>query len=78
MPTVKREGPYDFVFFSSDRFEPAHIHVTRDNHIAKFWLDPVEFERNHGFPQHEINRITRLVRTHREFLLEAWHDYFNA
>ena len=27
MPTVMRVGPYSFVFFSSDRGEPPHIHV---------------------------------------------------
>ncbi len=30
MPTIYREGPYDFVFFSSDYGEPPHVHVKRD------------------------------------------------
>ena len=78
MPTVLQRGPYSFVFFSSDRGEPPHIHVTREWRIVKYWLEPVELERNHGFRQHELNRIARLVKSHREFLIEAWHDYFNA
>ena len=34
MPTILRVGPYSFVFFSSDRGEPVHIHVKRDRHVA--------------------------------------------
>ena len=41
MPTVLQVGPYSFIFFSSDRGEPAHIHVKRDRQIVKFWLQPI-------------------------------------
>ena len=41
MPTLLREGPYRFYFYPGDRPELPHVHVQRDNHIAKFWLDPV-------------------------------------
>jgi uncharacterized protein DUF4160 len=78
MPTVLQDGPYGFVFFSSDRVEPPHIHVKRDRQIAKFWLDPIELAKNRGFAEHELNRIERLVGQHRAILLEAWHEYFDA
>ena len=29
--------------------EPPHIHVERDDNIAKFWLDPVRLQRSDGF-----------------------------
>ena len=78
MPTVLTVGPYRFVFFSSDRGEPVHIHVKRDRHIVKFWLDPLELAKNFGFADHEVNRIERLVAEHQELLIEAWHEYFDA
>ena len=78
MPTVLRVGPYSFVFFSSDGGEPAHIHVKRDRQVAKYWLNPVTMARNRGFGEHELAEIVRLVEEHRQFLLEAWHEYFNA
>ena len=78
MPTVLRVGPYSFVFFSSDRGEPPHIHVKRDRDIAKFWLDPVALAKNRGFHGHELNRVAALVEQHRTTLLEAWHAYFGA
>jgi len=78
MPTVLRVGPYSFVFFSSDRGEPVHIHVTHERRVAKFWLDPVALAKNLGFANHEVNEIQRLVREHREFLIGVWHEYFDA
>ena len=76
MPTVLRDGPYNFILFSSDRGEPPHIHVTRERSVTKFWLDPVVLVINRGFREPEIRRIMRLVRQHQVILLEAWHDYF--
>jgi hypothetical protein len=78
MPTVLRDGPFSFIFFSSDRGEPPHIHVSRDRQIAKFWLDPVTLAKNRGFAEHELKRIERLVVQQRDLLLEAWHEYFGA
>lgn len=40
-PTVLRSGPYRFFFYASDGGEPRHIHVERNEKVAKFWLDPV-------------------------------------
>lgn len=77
MPTVLIDGPYRFVFFSSDRGEPPHIHVKRDQQVAKFWLSPVVLAKNRGFASSEISRITRLVMKHEAFLMEAWNEYFD-
>src|SRR5687768_1322494 len=48
MPTVLRDGPYAFVFFSSDQTEPPHIHVKRDAYVCKFWLQSVVLAKNRG------------------------------
>jgi len=78
MPTVLQDGPYSFVFFSSDRGEPPHIHVKRDRQISKFWLIPIVLVKNKGFKEHELNQIARLIVKHHEILMEAWHDYFGS
>jgi hypothetical protein len=78
MPTVHHDGPYDFIFFSSDKDEPPHIHVKRERRIAKFWLTPVLLAKNREFTEHEVNKIARLVVKYQERLLEAWHDYFGS
>ncbi|MDL1912288.1 DUF4160 domain-containing protein [Chloroflexi bacterium CFX6] len=78
MPTIHWEGQYAFIFFSSDKGEPAHIHVKHERRIAKFWLSPVALAKNRGFAGHELNEIARLVTRHEKMFLEAWHDYFGA
>ena len=40
MPTILREGPYRFFFYASDRDEPLHVHVERDDRVAKFLAGP--------------------------------------
>jgi hypothetical protein len=78
MPTVLRIGPYRFFFYSADGDEPPHIHVERDDKIAKFWLDPVRFQNSGGFKRKEISLIQNIVREHEGEILEKWHEYFNG
>jgi hypothetical protein len=77
MPTVLRLGPYRFFFFSNEGNEPPHIHVERDDNMAKFWLDPVRLESSGGFRRNELNRIYRLVQEHHSHLLDSWHEFFD-
>jgi hypothetical protein len=78
MPTVFRSGPFRFFFYAGDGGEPPHVHVERDDSEAKFWLDPVRLERSRGFTRKEINRLNALVETHRQQLLESWHEFFDS
>jgi hypothetical protein len=78
MPTVLREGGLRFFFWSGDRSEPPHIHVTREDRVAKFWLEPVRFASNAGFSRSELASIERQVRLHESTLTEAWDEFFGA
>ena len=77
MPTVLQSGPYRFFFYASDRDEPPHIHVERDEKKAKFWLDPVRLQNSGGFNRPEINRMQDLGTQNREQFLRKWDEYFN-
>ena len=77
MPTVLHVGPYRFFFYASDRDEPAHVHVERDDNVAKFWLDPIRLQSSGGFSRVEINKIAKIVMEHQTRLLEAWSEYFS-
>lgn len=77
MPTILKVGPYRYFFVSLDRDEPPHIHVRREDMVAKFWLDPVSLERTGGFNRAELNTIAKLVQDHRETLLERWYEFFS-
>ena len=77
-PTVLREGPYRFYFYSHEPNEPPHIHVDRDRQSAKFRLETVAVVYNIGFSDKELGKIESILRNHRQDLLEAWNDYFGT
>jgi len=76
VPTVLREGPYRFYWYSHEPGEPPHVHVDRDECSAKFWLQPVALARNLGFPAHELRKLRKTVELHQEQFVEAWNGYF--
>lgn len=77
MPTVLRLLSYRFFFYSNEGNEPRHIHVERDESVAKFWLEPVELAGSYGFRAKEINEIRRLVLDHQAFFINKWDEFFN-
>lgn len=78
MPTVLRMGPYRFFFYAGDRDEPVHVHVERDNKLAKFWLNPVRLQTSGGFSRTDISRIQNLVEDNKEMLARSWNEFFNG
>jgi len=76
MPTVLRVGPYRYFFYAGDRDEPLHIHVERQDKIAKFWLDPIRLQSSGGFSRAELGLILKIINQHHKQLVEAWHEYF--
>ena len=78
MPTVLRTGPYRFFFYAGDRDEPQHVHVERDDKIAKFWLDPVRLRQSGGFSRAELRRIERTIQENQSELIKAWNEYFSG
>ena len=68
-------GPYRVFFTSFDCNEPPHVHVEREDSTCKFWLEPVELARTHGFNARELDFIRRLINAHHSAILEAWHGH---
>ena len=78
MPTVLRPGPYRFFFYAGDRDESPHVHVERDNNVAKFWLSPVRLDRSGGCGRNELKRIRQRVEENEGKLIESWNEYFSS
>ncbi|HKZ57393.1 MAG TPA: DUF4160 domain-containing protein [Thermodesulfovibrionales bacterium] len=78
MPAVLKVGPYRFFFYAGDRDEPKHVHVEREDKIAKFWLDPVRLQNSGGFSRVEISSIHKIINENHLKLMEAWHEYFGS
>lgn len=77
MPTVLKIGPYRYFFYSGDRDEPIHIHIERDDKIAKIWLEPIRLDSSGGFSRKEISEMLKTTQEHHQEFVEAWHDYFD-
>ena len=78
MPTVIRNlKGYRLFFFSIDRGEPIHVHVSKARGYAKFWLDPIELARSRNFRSHELNEIIKLITENRGEIERSWHAHFN-
>ena len=55
-----------------------HVHVERDDKIAKVWLEPLRLCNSGGFNRSELSKILRTIEQNREIMMEAWNDYFNG
>jgi hypothetical protein len=77
MPTVFLSGPYRFFFYAGDRDEPIHVHVERDDSIAKFWIEPIRLQKSRGFRSPELRRIRRIIEEKQADIVEFWNEYFN-
>jgi hypothetical protein len=77
-PTVFREGPYRFFFFS--REEPRqHVHVFSPEGEAKFWLEPsVEVAVSKGVPQASLKRMEGIILERKEEIVDAWNRHFSG
>ena len=75
-PTVFREGPYRFFFFSREEHRP-HIHVHHPAGEAKFWLDPaIELAVNYGLTAQRLSRALSLIQEHEDEIRAAWRRHF--
>jgi hypothetical protein len=76
-PTIFREKGYRFYFLSNEE-ERIHIHVTREEGEAKFWIEPiVSLAVYHGFNPKKLSEIQKIVEGHKNEILEAWERHFS-
>ena len=66
------------LFYAGDRDEPHHIHVERDDKVAKYWLDPIRLQNSGGFNCLELKQIRRVIEEHQKSFMEAWNEYFGS
>ena len=77
-PTIFREGPYRFFFFSREESR-MHVHVASSEGEAKFWLEPrLELAENHGLPEREVTAIAKILERRRDEVASAWRSHFSS
>ncbi len=76
-PTVFREGPFRFFFFSREEAR-MHVHVNCESGEAKFWLDPrIELAQNHGLSRRELRQAAGMIEEHVDEIRIAWREHFS-
>ena len=76
MPTILKQSGYRFFFYVNDHL-PKHIHIEKDNKIAKFNLEPLKLIKSRKFNASEIKEIRKLVENNTELFKQKWNEHFN-
>jgi hypothetical protein len=77
-PTIFREGPFRFYFFSREETR-MHVHVHAPDGEAKFWLEPrIELAQNYGMSARRIKTALQLVQEHADEIRKAWKTHFGS
>lgn len=79
MPVIFRQDGIRFFFYSDegDPREPVHVHVSKADAEAKFWLYPdIAIAYTTGFDARTLATLRRIVEARRGEIEEAWHDHF--
>ena len=75
-PTIFREGPYRFFFFSREE-DRVHVHVVSPDGEAKFWLEPtVSLATSDGFQPRQLERLQRTIEERSHEIRQAWKRHF--
>jgi hypothetical protein len=76
-PTIFRDGPFRFFFFSREE-ERLHVHVQSPDGEAKFWIQPeIELARSYRLSDQDLKRALQLVVDHEQEIRDAWHRHFD-
>jgi hypothetical protein len=74
MPKIFEKEGYRFFFYSNEH-GPIHVHVRYGGGEAVFKVEPaVELRESVGLKVGELSRAEELARTHRELIIQKWHE----
>jgi hypothetical protein len=85
LPKLFEIGKYSVYFWSNEKHEPVHIHVSEGRAAAnatKIWLT-----RSGGFivshnkgniPQRELNSLLELLLVHYFYIISEWKRHFST
>lgn len=71
MPGFSEAGFYVY-FVEFDLNERPHVHIEKDGHTAKYWIDPIELFDPVRFKGHELGKIEKILKQNRNRLIKLW------
>jgi len=72
---------YFFFFYSNEGLplEPCHVHVRKNENVAKFWVVPnVSLASSYGIPSKDLTSIKKFIIKNKTTILEKWNEYFSS
>ena len=79
-PTILRYKAYRLFFFSNEGspLEPIHVHVRKEEALAKLWLEPsISLAENYGFNSKELKEIEGIIKKNEQEIKTKWNEYFS-
>ncbi len=56
-----------------------HVHVCHADGEAKFWIEPsITLAKNYGLSDSQVNKLTDVVKEHRDEIADAWKKHFRC
>ena len=80
MPKVFEWKGYKFFFFSNENepLERCHIHVRKDENVAKFWLNPIiALASSWGMTSKELKVLEKIIEENQETIRSKWNEHFS-
>lgn len=68
---------YEIFAWSADCKERMHVHVKKENRIAKFWIDTddVPLFKNPALTGKEVKEARKILKEHLAQLRREWQEY---
>jgi Domain of unknown function (DUF4160) len=65
---------FRFGFFSNENNEPPHVHITKGDGMAKFWMgEDVFLAESYGFKKQELKKAWLLAIKYKDEILNSWN-----
>ncbi|KPA10282.1 hypothetical protein MHK_009512 [Candidatus Magnetomorum sp. HK-1] len=59
--------------------EPCHIHVRRNEDVAKFWIEPdICLASSYGISSKDLTGIKKIITENKNLIMEKWYDFFSS
>lgn len=75
MPTILVQDGFRFHFYSNERNEPAHVHITGKGGEMKVWLPSLEVAFSYGLSPAEQRNALEITKQNDRLFLEKWNEF---
>ncbi len=79
MPTILLILGWRFYFYSNERNEPIHIHCSKADAEAKYWLDVEAYEIGeayaYGMSPADRRTVRSIIFQHFDYIVTEWNRF---